>query len=123
MSEFKEKIYQITKTIPKGKVASYGQVALMAGIPRAARQAGWVLNKLEDNSIPWWRVVNNQGKISIKGNKYSALEQKSLLESEGIPINKALTFDIKKYRYIPTNKEIKKLELDQELLDKLFKLI
>ena len=67
MSKFKEKVIEVVSLIPFGKVVSYGQVALYIGIPRAARQVGWMLNRMEgDVQIPWWRVVNNQGRISIK---------------------------------------------------------
>ena len=123
MTPFKERVCKIVKTIPYGKIASYGQIALMAGIPRAARQVGWVLNQLGSDEIPWWRIINNKGYISIKNNEYSALEQKTKLEAEGIVVGKNLTVDISKYRYTPTSKAIKKLELDQESLEKLFKII
>jgi methylated-DNA-protein-cysteine methyltransferase-like protein len=124
MSAFKERIYIIVRTIPHGKVASYGQIALMAGIPRAARQVGWFLRQTTpEQLLPWWRIINNKGYISIKNNEYSALEQKELLEKEGIEVNENFELNIKKYRYIPTNEEMQKLELPQELLEKLFKLI
>ncbi len=80
---------------------SYGQVALYVGAPRAAREVGWVLNKLTDISVPWWRVVNNKGRISIKGSQYSAMEQKALLMREGVKIRADLTFEIEKYRFKP----------------------
>jgi methylated-DNA-protein-cysteine methyltransferase related protein len=124
MSAFKERIYIIVRTIPHGKVASYGQIALMAGIPRAARQVGWFLRQTTpEQALPWWRIINNKGYISIKNNECSALEQKKLLEKEGIEVNGNFELDIKKYRYVPTNEEMQKLELPQELLEKLFKLI
>ncbi len=113
MSPFKEKVIQIVNLIPVGKVMSYGQVALYVGMPRAARQVGWILNGLDGNTpIPWWRVVNNKGRISIKGSRYSANEQKELLEKEGIAINDDLTFDIDTYRFNPDERVIEKLHLD-----------
>ena len=51
--------------IPYGRVVSYGQVAAYVGVPRGARQVGWTLRRLEDIDIPWWRVINNEGRISI----------------------------------------------------------
>jgi len=119
MTAFKDKVYEIVKSIPQGKVVSYGQVALLAGIPRAARQVGWVMSQIKDNTIPWWRVINNKGYISIKSNEYSALEQKKHLEDEGVIVTKDFSLDIKKYRYIPVNIQ----ELPPESLDKLFKLM
>ena len=123
MSEFKQKVITAVKTVPYGCVASYGQVALMVGIPRAARQVGWVLNSLETNfkdmkPFPWWRIVNNQGRISIKGTKHHGAElQKKLLEQEGLQIRDDLTFDIEQYRFCPSIEQLKNLQLSDEVLD------
>lgn len=117
MSKLKEGVIRIVNLIPKGTVVSYGQVALYLGIPRAGRQVGWILNKLEHRAVPWWRVVNNKGYLSIKGSEYSANDQKELLEKEGIKINEDFTFDIEEYRFIPDEKFIKKLELDPIYLE------
>ena len=67
MSPFTEKVVAIVRMIPQGKIASYGQVALYAGLPRAARQVGWVMREVQED-MPWWRVLNNKGRISIEGN-------------------------------------------------------
>jgi methylated-DNA-protein-cysteine methyltransferase-like protein len=101
MEKFSELVIKIVKTIPKGKVASYGQIALIAGEPRAARQVGWILNQKSDEQTPWWRIINNSGRISIKHPEISALEQKELLEKEGIKVTKNFEIDIKKYRWYP----------------------
>src|SRR3990167_6767614 len=99
MSKFKDGVVKVVSIVPYGKVVSYGQVALYIGIPRAARQVGWTLNMMEDiENIPWWRVVNNQGRISIKNSKYSAIDQRSFLGHEGIKIGDDFTFDVEKYR-------------------------
>lgn len=121
MPKFKERVIKVVNLIPRGKVVSYGQVALYIGTPRAARQVGWILNRLEEKvQIPWWRVVNNAGRISIKGSKYSAQDQKRLLEKEGLSIKKDLTFDIEKYRFKLDTKFIKKLQLDPVYLEMLY---
>ncbi len=101
MEKFSDLVLQIVKTIPKGKVASYGQVALMVGEPQAARQVGWVLNQKSDEQTPWWRVINNSGRISIKHPEISALEQKAMLEKEGVKVGKNFEVDIGKYRWRP----------------------
>lgn len=126
MSNFKEKVIKAVSMVPYGCVASYGQIALMVGVPRAARQVGWTLNRLETDdfksspNIPWWRIVNNQGRISIKGTKYhDAPMQKKLLEQEGLHIKDDLTFDIEQYRYRPDIPEIRSLRLDDEYVDML----
>ncbi len=98
---FREKVYIAVGEVPKKKLVSYGQVAAACGSPRAARQVGWMLRLLDgDNSVPWWRVVNQAGEISIKGNFISTpLAQKKLIESEGIPVSKDFKIDLEKYRY------------------------
>ena len=101
MNSFKDGVINFVKKIPRGRVASYGQVAAACGHPRAARQVGAIL-KLADISasqIPWWRVVNNRGIISIKGNWTATKElQKQLLEKDGIKVGRDFTLDIDKYR-------------------------
>ena len=71
--------------IPSGKVATYGQIARLAGVPRNSRQVGSVLGSLPAGSkVPWFRVVNSKGEISSRGNLTSEQYQKQRLESEGI---------------------------------------
>jgi methylated-DNA-protein-cysteine methyltransferase-like protein len=113
MTKFKNSVVRVVNTVPFGKVVSYGQVALYLGIPRAAQQVGWTLNRLEGvESLPWWRVVSNQGRISIKGSRYSAEDQRRLLVKEGVEVNEDLAFDIEKYRYIPDSSMLEELGLD-----------
>jgi len=98
---FFEKVYVVVRSIPKGRVMSYGQVALFLDMPRGAREVGWALSMIKDSDmVPWWRVVNGEGRVSIKG-KYSADEQRELLKEEGVQFSKDFTFDIEKYRFIP----------------------
>ena len=121
-SSFKQKVISIVKAIPNGCVASYGQVALYVGFPRGARQVGWILNGLERKLlVPWWRVVNNKGQITIKGSVYTPLDQKMHLVSEGIKVEKDFSFNIKKHRWHPTEKEIQKFELDEDYTKMLIK--
>lgn len=101
-TNFREKVIEFVGRIPKGKVASYGQIAALAGSPRAARQVGGILRALDLNKegIPWWRVVNNKGEISIKGNELVTKEfQANLLRQEGVKVNKYFILEIEKYRY------------------------
>ncbi len=98
---FREKVFQITRKIPAGKVASYGQIAALAGSPRAARQVGWAMSRVsEREDVPWWRVVNKEGYLSIRNDDIEAkLIQNSLLEKEGIDVDKNFLLDMGKYRY------------------------
>lgn len=103
-NNFFKKVYAVTREIPKGRVMSYGQIALFLDMPKGARQVGWALSMVKEaDMVPWWRVVNGEGRISIKG-KYSAEEQRQLLIQEGVEVSKDLTFDIEKYRFTPGKK-------------------
>ncbi len=119
-SKFKQKVIQVVSILPRCKVASYGQIAMYIGLPRAARQVGWALRELgEKENIPWWRVVNQKGIISIKNNLTADhVLQRKLLESEGIKVvdNKV---DMEKYRFDPSEKVLRKLHLRDEYLEKL----
>lgn len=100
MSKFKEDVLEIVRMVPKGKVVSYGQVALMVGIPRAAIQVGWVLHEFGDK-VPWWRVVNKVGRISTKCMEHNANMQKKLLEKDGVKVSKDQIVNMNIYRLIP----------------------
>lgn len=84
-SELREIIWQVVAVIPKGKVATYGQVAEIAGYPSHARFVGSTLRNLPKNtSLPWYRVINAQGKISFAEESDAYQRQRSLLEAEGV---------------------------------------
>lgn len=83
--EFKTLVFTIIGSIPKGKVATYGQIAAMAGMPNYARKVGFTLKSLPSNTkLPWYRVINSQGKISFPTDSDKYLEQKKRLENEGV---------------------------------------
>ena len=83
--EKREAIFLIIASIPYGKVTTYGSVAEMASLKGYARFVGTTLKNLPNNSqIPWFRVINSQGKISFPQNSDKYLEQKSRLQEEGV---------------------------------------
>lgn len=85
MDEFAQNIYTILSYLNKGKLTTYGQLAKQAGFPHHSRHVGKILAKLpEDSRLPWFRVINSQGKISLVGEAF--VRQKTLLEKEGIEI-------------------------------------
>ena len=97
----REHIWQIVSQIPKGKVISYGQIAKLAGLPQAARLVGNVLKKLPgDTKLPWHRVVNSQGKISLVVGSMPYKEQKVRLIDEGIIFN-GEKIPLKKFHWNP----------------------
>jgi methylated-DNA-protein-cysteine methyltransferase related protein len=121
MSEFTDTVLFIIKAVPFGSVVSYGQVAALSGVPRAARQVGWVLNRSEGkDGIPWWRVINNEGRITIKGCEFNTpLLQKGMLENEGIGFVDDFVVDMKKYRFRPDRELMKTFELNDEYIERL----
>ncbi len=87
-SEFYLNVVRTIKKIPKGKVATYGQIAKIAGKPQGSRGVGWILHSSSSaRQLPWQRVINSQGKISFpKGTENFKLQRKLLLE-EGIDVS------------------------------------
>ncbi|MCT4631629.1 MAG: MGMT family protein [Firmicutes bacterium] len=84
MDDFTKRVIEIIRKIPYGKVMSYGQVADLAGKPRGARQVARILHSMgQKYELPWHRVINSQGKISLPEYRGGAI-QKSMLEEEGL---------------------------------------
>lgn len=118
MSPFKARVITIIRSVPRGKVVSYGQVALYAGLPRAAREVGWILRGSKED-MPWWRVINNAGKISIEGNwQADKRTQKQLLEADGVDVSQDMIVDMEKYRFIADEVQLKKFQLEPEYIQK-----
>ena len=99
-SNFYEQVYAVVRHIPRGKVTSYGRIARMLGRNRAARAVGYALNGLKDRkdnpqyaSVPWQRVVNHVGRISIVNRDASANQQADLLREEGVLVNEKLEIE------------------------------
>lgn len=99
MQPFTEKVIEVIREIPEGKVMTYGQIARVAGSPRAARQVVRVLHSMSKKyRLPWHRVINSKGQISLQEDA-SFQEQKLSLESEGIKVGLNGTVDLKTYLY------------------------
>jgi methylated-DNA-protein-cysteine methyltransferase-like protein len=82
---FFAQVYEVVRRIPPGKVATYGQIARLLGKPRAARTVGWALHSLPEGSdVPWQRVINAKGTISLDARGLGGAIQRVLLEAEGI---------------------------------------
>jgi len=101
-------VYRIVCRIPAGQVATYGQIAAMSGMPRAARQVGWALAALgEEDDVPWHRVINAQGEISPRGGPEAVDLQRALLKSEGIEFNRRDRIDLDRYCWLPGSRKTK----------------
>jgi methylated-DNA-protein-cysteine methyltransferase-like protein len=100
-------VYKIVKTIPSGKVMTYGQIATMISSPRAARVVGFALRAGLDKNIPWQRVINSQGMISIVNPRATKQLQAALLRQDGVKVilkQGNYYIGLNKYLYIPKNK-------------------
>jgi methylated-DNA-protein-cysteine methyltransferase-like protein len=99
---FYEQVYAVVRRIPRGKVTSYGRVAQMLGAPNAARAVGYALRALNDKGddyadVPWQRVVNSQGRISIVNREATPHRQAELLRSEGVHVSDDLRIDLDRF--------------------------
>jgi methylated-DNA-protein-cysteine methyltransferase related protein len=95
-------IYAVVQRIPEGRVATYGQIARLAGIPRQARRVGYALAALRGRAeadVPWHRVINAQGAISARAVSGAQELQRALLESEGIPFGLDGHVDLARFRW------------------------
>ena len=100
MQEFSQRIITIISAIPIGKVATYGQIAAMSGQPRSARQVARLLHSSSNKyDLPWHRVINAQGGISLTGSQ--AEKQRQKLLDEGIEISSTNRIDLTVFQWQP----------------------
>ncbi|MBZ0113703.1 MAG: MGMT family protein [Thermoanaerobaculia bacterium] len=94
------RIFSVVRAIPPGRVATYGQVAEMAGYPGHARQVGYALAAYDgDEALPWQRVVNAQGRVSPRAEPESEEIQRNLLRAEGIVFDSTGRLDLERFRW------------------------
>ena len=100
-----DRIYAVVRRIPRGRVATYGQVATLAGLGNHARQVGYALHALTtERAVPWHRVVNARGQISARTEPGGDLIQRQLLEREGVDFDTADRLKLDRYRWRPRNR-------------------
>jgi methylated-DNA-protein-cysteine methyltransferase-like protein len=116
MDTFHQHVLAIVRSIPRGMVVSYGQVAVYAGEPKATREAGWAIRDLGDEQdFPWWRVLNNTGRVSLQENPNVTSElQQQLLQAEGVEFTEPLMLDIERYRYRPDRTTLERFNVKPE---------
>jgi len=99
-----ERIYAVVRQIPRGKVASYGRIAALAGLPGRARQVGYALHALPTtNRVPWHRVINARGEISLPLADGHGRLQRALLERERVKFDSAGRVDLERYGWEPSD--------------------
>lgn len=97
-----QKIYRVVARIPRGRVATYGQVAVLAGLEGGARQVGYALHALPaEEKVPWHRVINARGTVSPRaGNDHDEL-QRVLLEHEGVVFDERGRVPLDRFQWEP----------------------
>ena len=100
MGKLYERIYSVIRRVPRGRVATYGQIAALARIPLRARQVGYALHSLpRGSSVPWHRVINAQGQISCRAGSDADIIQRAVLEREGIRFDSTGRVDLAVFRW------------------------
>ncbi|MFX1522416.1 MAG: MGMT family protein [Promethearchaeota archaeon] len=106
-TDFTLKVIKIIKSIPKGKVLTYGLIAKLAGNPRAARQVSWILNSSSKKyNLPWHRVISSNGSLSMKSIEDKQYHKK-LLELEDIAFLDNFKINLEKYLWKPSLSDLK----------------
>ena len=94
-----QRIYATVRRIPRGRVATYGQIAELAGLEGHARQVGYALHALRSDRVPWHRVVNARGEISRRSGGDSHELQRHLLEAEGVRFDRRGRIELDRFRW------------------------
>lgn len=98
MTPFSKEVLRLIQKIPRGQVATYGQIAFLAGNPRGARGVSWILHSAtQAHTLPWHRVINAKGNISFPPYTKKYQLQISLLRKEGIMVSEEGLIDLKQY--------------------------
>jgi methylated-DNA-protein-cysteine methyltransferase-like protein len=96
------RIYSVVRRVPKGRVATYGQIAQLAELPGCARQVGYALHALDEaTDVPWQRVVNSAGRVSLRHEPGVDQLQRQLLEAEGLHFDASGRLDLSSRQWQP----------------------
>ena len=95
-----ERILAVVRRIPRGRVATYGQIAALAGFPQQPRLVGYALRHADDG-VPWHRVVNAEGRISVRAASESVSVQRAVLEAEGVRFDLTGRVDLRRQTWRP----------------------
>ena len=99
------RIYAVVRRIPRGRVATYGQVARLAGLPGHARQVGYALHAMAtERPVPWHRVINARGEVSRRSYPGSDEAQRRFLEREGVEFDARGRIDLARFQWRPRSR-------------------
>jgi methylated-DNA-protein-cysteine methyltransferase related protein len=113
-SLLRRRVYAILRNVPRGKVVTYGQLALLAGNPRAARQVGWIAHA-GGPDLPWQRVVNRFGGLAT-GYRGGRRGHGQDLRADGVRVRADFTVDLDKYQWWPEERTFRRLRLGPEII-------
>jgi methylated-DNA-protein-cysteine methyltransferase-like protein len=111
---YRERVYEIVRRIPTGRVMTYGQIADMLGAGYTARTVGFVMHAANEETTPWQRVINSQGACSTGRVILPPDKQQRMLEAEGIVFDGRGRCDLKRYRWIPEEEEEARRKEEQD---------
>jgi methylated-DNA-protein-cysteine methyltransferase-like protein len=111
---FRERVYAIVRAVPRGRVVTYGQVAALAGRPRAAREVGWIAAG-GGSGIPWQRVVNRFGGLA-SGYTSGRVGHRRALRRDGVRVSKTFTVDLRRYQWWPGPSLARRLNLSLDVI-------
>jgi len=98
------RILRVVRSVPKGRVVTYGQVARLAGLPGHARLVGYALHALREGTrVPWQRVINAKGEVSLRAEPGREGLQRAILEREGVRFDARGRVDLARFRWAPVN--------------------
>ncbi|MES3038348.1 MAG: MGMT family protein [Bdellovibrionota bacterium] len=110
MTAFTKKVLSLVKKVPRGKVATYGQIAALAGKEHGARGVGWILNSCTDkHKLPWQRIINSRGKISFDRSTPEFVLQRKLLLKERIKFGEDGVIPLEKYQWSKRARKLRSL--------------
>lgn len=104
LPSFREQVLALVARIPAGRVMTYGQLALLCGNSKAAREVGYIMNGLLQSDLPWQRVINAQGRVSTDKVGFGDL-QRALLTQEGVTFDASGRCDLKALQWWPGREE------------------
>ena len=113
---YREKVYGLVRQIPRGKVMTYGQIAVILSEGYTPRTVGYVMHAANAENVPWQRVINSQGACSTGKMTLPTNLQQDMLESEGVAFNEKGRCDLNKYLWTPEDLEVEE-ESHPDLLE------